>query len=298
MGLLAGVGPLDVVVQADRSSALAQPGDVLVVATTSFLRDVAGDLRAGVERGLNVVTTAEEAAYPWLADARLADELHHDAVEHGVSILGVGLNPGFIFDALLLTATGISWNIDSIHLKRIVDVSHFSATIQRRLGIGFSRADFAAGVESGAIRGHIGFPQTFSLLCRCLGRTLERVDKEFEPLIAETAYLNGHLAVHAGETAGFIQRTRGIVDGAPWIDAEFIAHIDPASVGLAAEDSLLVNGGNPIHLVISPGCQPQRGVAAMVANCIPRLVEARAGFLTVADLAIPHARPTLGGFHA
>jgi 2,4-diaminopentanoate dehydrogenase len=297
IGLLAGVGPLDVVVQADRNTALAQPADILVVATTSFLRDVAGDLRAGVERGLNAMTTAEEASYPWLADARLADELHQLAVEHGVSILGVGLNPGFIFDALLLVASGISWNIDSIRLKRVVDVSQFSATIQRRLGIGYSRAEFEAGVESGSIRGHMGFPQTFSLLCRCLGRTLERVDKEFEPLIAESAYVNERLAVHAGETAGFIQRTRAVVDGASWTAAEFIAHVDPASVGLAAEDSMLVNGYNPIHLVISPGCQPQRGAAAMVANCIPRLVEARAGFLTVADLALPHARSTQGAFH-
>ena len=32
----------------------------------------------------------------------------------------------------------------------------------------------------------------------------------------------------------------------------------------------------------------------MIANCIPRVVEARPGFLTVADLQLPYARPTDG----
>jgi hypothetical protein len=297
LGLLAGVPPLDVIVQSDRGIALSQPADVLVVATTSFLREVAGDLRAGVERGLNVITTAEEASFPWLTDERLAEDLDKLAKERAVSILGAGLNPGFIFDALLLTATGISWNIDRIRVRRVVDISRFSKTIQRRLGIGFSRSEFEAGVNSGLFRGHIGFPQTFSLACQRLGRKLQRVDKEFEPLIAEAPYMNERLMVNVGETAGFIQHTGAVVDGARWIAAEFIAHVDPGSIGLPAEDSISIEGYNSINLVISPGCQPQRGSAAMVANCIPRLIEARAGFLTVADLALPHARQTLGDFN-
>ncbi len=297
VGLLAGVRPLDVIVESDRNKALAQPADVLVVATTSFLKEVAGDLRAGVERRLNVITTAEEASFPWLADSSLADDLDRLGKEHAVSILGAGLNPGFIFDALLLTATGISWNVEGIRVRRVVNISQFSKTIQRRLGIGFPCSEFETGVNSGLIRGHIGFPQTFSLICQCLGRKLERIDKEFHPLIAEAAYLNEPLAVQVGETAGFIQRTTAIVDGAPWITAEFIAHVDPGTIGLAAEDSVSIEGYNSINLVISPGCQPQRGAAAMLANCIPRLIEARPGFLTIADLAPPHARLTSGHFH-
>src|SRR5438876_8706977 len=59
LGLLAGTRELGVNVSSERELALSQPADVLVVATTSFLRDVAPDIRAGVEHGLNVMTTAE-----------------------------------------------------------------------------------------------------------------------------------------------------------------------------------------------------------------------------------------------
>ena len=79
LGELADIGPLGVEVTGDRRLALEHPADALIVATTSYLRDVADDLRAGVGRGLDVVTTAEEAAFPWLADGELANELDRRA---------------------------------------------------------------------------------------------------------------------------------------------------------------------------------------------------------------------------
>jgi 4-hydroxy-tetrahydrodipicolinate reductase len=294
LGTLAGVDPLGVTITADRAAALAQPADLLLVATTSFLAEVAGDLRAGLESGLNVITTAEEAAFPWLTDARLADALDALARERGVSVIGFGLNPGFIFDALLLTASGIAWDVQAIRVRRVVNVSRFSATIQRRLGIGFTAEAFEAGVRAGSITGHIGFPQSFHLAARCFGQRIGRIEKSFEPLIAEREYAGERLAVRPGTTGGFIQRSAAIVDGAAWMSAEFIAHVDPESVGHPTADAFSIVGYNPINITISPGCQPQLGTAGMIANCIPRVVEARAGFLTVADLAIPHARYTRG----
>ena len=284
VGALAGVASLGVKVVAEREAALERPADALVIATTSFLHDVAGDIRAGIEHGINVITTAEEAAFPWLTDEQLANELDRLAKEHQVSVIGMGLNPGFIFDALMLTASGVSWDVQRIRVRRVVDVSRFSTTIQKRIGIGYSRDEFEAGVGSDSIKGHIGFPQSFTLAAKYMGRKLERIDKSFEPLIADRPYTKDNLNVEAGQTAGFIQRTSAIVDGEPWFAAEFIAHIDLPSIDLATEDSISIEGYNPINITVSPGCQPQLGSAAMVANSIPKVVEARPGFLTVADL--------------
>lgn len=298
LGLLAGIRPLGLVIAGDRAAALEQPAEVLVVATTSFLKEVAGDLEAGIARGINVITTAEEAAFPWLTDAQLTDHLDRLAKERKVSVLGVGLNPGFIFDALLLTATGVAWDVQRIRVRRVVDISRFSAAIQRRIGIGFSTSEFDHGVRSGSITGHIGFPQTFALLSKCLGRTLSHIEKSFEPLIAARECSNEHLRVQAGQTAGFIQRVTGFVNDVPWLEAEFVAHIDPESAGFVAEDRISFEGYNSINLVISPGCNPQRGSAAMIANCIPRVVEARPGVITVADLTLPYVQMTSDAFGA
>ncbi len=292
VGVLAGVEPLGVQVVASREEALAKPADLLLVATTSFLREVADDVRAGAERGLDVITTAEEAFYPWSIDEGLANELDELARQRGVTLLGVGLNPGFIFDTLVLTVSAIAWDVRSIRIRRVVDISRFSATIQRRMGLGFSPAEFEERVSAGAITGHIGFRQGFALVAKCLGRSLERITESFESMVAEDGSVNEHLKVEPGKTGGLVQRVTGFVAGDPWIAAEFTAYGGQA--GYTAEDSISIEGLNSINLVINPGCQPQLGTAAMIANCIPRVVEARPGFLTVADLQLPYARPTDG----
>ena len=294
MGVHAGVPPIGVEITTDWERALAQPANLLLVATSSFLKDVADDVRAGIEHGLNVITTAEEAAFPWLTDEKLADELDQLAKNRRVSVLGVGLNPGFIFDALLLTVTGIAWDVQRIRVRRVVDMSRFSAAIKRRSGIGFSREKFEAGVESKSITGHIGFPESFSLAAKCLGQSLDHIEESFEPLLAKQTYDTEQMKVEVGQTGGFIQHSAGIVDGEEWFTAEFIAHVDPESIGFHADDSISIEGYHPIKLSINPGCNPQLGTAGMISSCIPRVVEAEPGFLTVADLAIPFARKTVG----
>ena len=69
-------------------------------------------------------------------------------------------------------------------------------------------------------------------------------------------------------------------------------HLQPAAADLKSEDSIQIEGYNAVNLTISPSCNPQRGSAAMIANCIPRVIEARPGFITVSDLALPYARFT------
>lgn len=296
VGELAGGSPLGVAVSGGLETALREPADLLLVATTSFLREVAGDVRRGIERGLHVITTAEEAAFPWIVDAELAGRLDALARERGVSVIGVGLNPGFIFDALLLTATGIAWDVRAIRIRRVVDVSRFSAAIQRRLGIGFTAERFKAGVAAGSITGHVGFPQSFHLAARRLEVRIDRIESGFEPLMAGRPYAGANLQVEPGTTAGFVQRYRAVCGGRPWMSAEFVAHVDPPAAGYRPADSIRIDGYNALNLAIEPGCQPQLGTAAMIANVMPRLAEARPGYLTVADLALPHARPTTGAF--
>jgi hypothetical protein len=290
LGVHAGVEPLGVAISTDRHHVFAQDADLLLIATTSFLDEVAVDIYDGIDRGLNVVTTAEEAAYPWSTDELASVKIDGAARRRGVSVLGAGLNPGFIFDALFLTASGICWDVEKISFRRVVDVSGFSATVQRRLGLGYSPEEFDAGVANGTVRGHIGFPQSFNLAAKCLGRGLERIAKQFEPHIATGASSGTELAIEPGQTAGFTQRVTGFHDNDPWIEAEFVAHVDLPLLQLQAEDTIDIEGSNPVRLRLSPGCNPQLGTAGMLASCIPRVVQAAAGFLTVADLALPHCR--------
>jgi hypothetical protein len=275
----------------DRQQALRIPADVAVIATTSFLADLVEDIRAAVQANLNVICTGEEMLFPWIVDRTVADDLDRLARDRGVSILGAGANPGFIFDALVLTAAGAAWNVESIHGRRVVNCSHFSATILRRLGFGYSAEEFKSGAQAGKIYGHIGFPQSISLVAESIGAKIEKVEKGLEPFIADKPYRMDHLTVEPGQTVGFLQKAVGYVDGRPWYVADFIGHADPASAGYEIKDSIDIEGYAPVHLSVSPGFNPHLTSAAILANSLRRVKDARPGLVTIADL--PPAFPSV-----
>ncbi len=273
----------------ERDSALRSGADVVVIATTSFLAEIADDLHDAVEAGSNVITTAEEAAYPWANDAATADRLDGLARDRGVTILGAGLNPGFAFDALVLTVCGPIPEVESVLVERVVDLSGFGATVLRRIGVGHTAESFEAGRRTGAVTGHIGFPQSMNVVAGRLGVRIERIDRELEPLFAEKPVAATSLTVAPGQTAGFRQRYAAISEGRVWFEALFTGHMAPAEIGTEPRDAITVRGPHEIHVEAIPGLNPQVGSASIVANSIRRVVAARPGWVTVGELppAVP-----------
>jgi hypothetical protein len=274
----------------ERDRALRSGADVVVIATTSFLVEVADDVRDAVEAGSNVMTTAEEAAYPWANDAAAADRLDALARSRGVTILGAGLNPGFAFDALVVTACGVVAEVESLLVERVVDVSGFGETVLRRIGIAHSPESFEEGRRAGTVTGHIGFPQSMQVVAGRLGVEIERIDREIEPIFAERELPASSLVVRAGETAGFRQRYSAVSEGRVWFDALFTAHVTPAEIGVAPRDAIMVRGPyGGVNLAVTPGMNPQSGSASVIANSVRRVIAAAPGWTTVADLppAVP-----------
>ena len=273
----------------ERDLALRSGADVVVIATTSFLREVAPDIRTALEAGSNVITSAEEAAYPWAVDPTLADEVDAVARERGLTVLGCGLNPGFAFDALLLTAMGAAWDVESIRVERVVDLSGFSSSVLRRIGVGYTREEFESGKQSGLITGHIGFPQSMSVVAGKLGVKLNKIDREIEPLISDGALEARHMTVPPGYTGGFRQQYVGWTTGRPWFECFFTGHVYLQGIGLEPRDDMWIKGSTPLHFSVDPGLNPQVSAPALLANSLQRVVESRPGWVTVADL--PPATP-------
>jgi 4-hydroxy-tetrahydrodipicolinate reductase len=277
--------------RSERDAALRAGADVVVIATTSFLADVADDIRDAVESGSNVVTTAEEAASPWENDAAVADRLDALARSRGVTIIGAGVNPGFAFDALVLTACGVVPEVESLLVERVVDLSGFGATVLRRIGVGHSPAAFEEGRREGTVTGHIGFPQSMRVVAGGLGVEIERIDRELEPIFTATELPASSLTVQPGETAGFRQRyTAFRTGGGVWFEAAFTGHVAPLTLGEEPRDSITVRGPyGGVHLAATPAINPQSGSASVIANSVRRVAAAPPGWITVADL--PPATP-------
>ena len=84
----------DVVIQSDINKVISKgSADVLLLATGSFTRKTFDKLKLIIELGINVISTAEEMAYPKAKQPELAAQIDPLAKSNGVSVLGTGINP-------------------------------------------------------------------------------------------------------------------------------------------------------------------------------------------------------------
>lgn len=277
---LAVIGPLP---RARLDDALTSGADLVIIATTTRLADVADAIRTAVNHGSNVLVSAEEAAFPWVVDDDLARELDAAARAAGVTIAGVGLNPGFIFDALVLTLLGPLAGVTRIEVTRTVDLAGFGPTVAARLGLGVTEAEFHARVADGRILGHAGFPQSMSVVGAAIGRAIARVDAVRTPVVGDD-----------GLTVGVDQDYTAIDDDAtPWFRARFIGRAGLPAHGLTACDELrfLREGDDDVVCTLTPGIGSQSGSQALISSSVDRVVAARPGWVTVAELPPAHPSP-------
>jgi len=281
--------------RSDRLTALRSGADVVVIATTTRLDDVAADVELAVERGSNVLVSAEEAAFPFMVDENTAGRIDALARAKEVSVAGVGVNPGLIFDALVLTMLGAAPRGCRIDVRRAVDISGFGATVLRRIGLGRTEPDFVAAVERGDILGHAGFPQSMMIVADAIGLSIERIDKVLRPVVTPVDIdVPGRFRIAAGESAGVDQVYTSIVDGEPWFTAHFFGHVDLSSLRLEPTDDIdfVFDGALFQSIQLRPGIGAQVGSQNMTANSIERIVAARPGWVTVAELAPAFPAPS------
>lgn len=285
----------DLVVGEELADLIAAEPDVIVFATGSFLADTVDDIVQIAEAGVDVISPCEELAFPFTRDAAASERVDAAANLSGATVLGTGVNPGFMFDSFLAAASGCSWDVAEVTGRRIVDVVGFGQNIHLRLGIGYTPEEFDRGHADGSIAGHVGFPESVQLVAERFGWKLDGpVAETFEPMIARTDAPSSYGGVPVGRTEGFVQRAVGTVDGQPRIRLELVLHLRPYNEGLEVNDAFAIEGVHPVRVTLSPGMDAIPATAAQLVNSLPGVVGAGAGLKMVNDLPVAAAWSDLG----
>lgn len=258
---------------AEKALAEAQP-QVVLHATGSYLPDVLPQLLACVSAGANIVSTCEELSYPWRRHPELAKQLDAEAKAHGVTVLGTGVNPGFVMDTLPAVVSGVCQRVERVTVSRIVDVATRRPQLQRKVGMGLPMEEFRAKAAAGRF-GHVGLKESCWLLAEGLGWRLDTL----EETIAPVGGADGH-------AAGMRQTARGTVSGRAVIEAV----VQMSAGAERPRDEIEIEGTPRVVLTIDGGVQGDAATAAVILNAVPRVVEHSPGLVTMLDLPVVAGR--------
>lgn len=263
--------------------------DVVLLATDSFTRGAFDKIKFCLDRKMNVISTAEEMAYPQAQEPELAKQLDEIAKANGVAVLGTGINPGFVLDLLVLALTGTCESVDHIKAARINDLSPFGKAVMIEQGVGVTREEFEKGVKDESIAGHVGFPESIKMITDGIGWNLDRVEQTREPIMTTVDRKTKYADVKAGNVAGCRQCGYGYVDGEMKVEMEHPQQVLPHLEGVDTGDYVWIKGTPDISLSIKPEIPGGIGTIAMVVNSIPHVINASAGLRTMLDIPVPRA---------
>lgn len=259
---------------------LYKEADAVLHATSSFLSLVESQLMEFCQNGVDVVSTNEELAYPWVAHRESATRLDAAAKKNGVTLLGTGVNPGFVLDALAITLSGVCASVSEVRATRILDATKRRVPFQKKVGIGLSTKEFEENVRTGRF-GHIGLPESIAMVCDSLSRPVDKIEQDITSKIAENSLKTEHFGmVEKGRVIGLVQDGRGYAKGR--LVARY--HIEMYAGAANPRDEIELVGNPTIRLQVPGGTPGDIATSAIIVNSVPRVVEATPGLKTVKDL--------------
>lgn len=255
--------------------------DALILATGSKIPAIMGQILAAIAGKLNVVSTSEELTFPWLRHADRAREIDSEAKRRGVTVVGTGINPGFLLDLLPILLCRPCRTVRSVTARRIVNVSLRRPQLQKKIGSGMSEEEYLALAADGAV-GHVGLGESAAMLAAGLRWTYDSIQESIVPVIAQEACGTEHFAIQPGQVMGSHQVARISTREGKSIELVCrMTHGEPDP-----RDEVIIDGEPPVHLRIEGGIFGDTATAGCTVNILRQTVAAAPGLLTVKDLPV------------
>ena len=270
----------DVTIGSDAVAELRKAqGGILLHATGSRLDQVEGELAHALTAGLCVVSTCEELSYPWLRHPEIAERLDKLAQKRKLSLLGTGVNPGFVMDRLPATLGAVCGRVERVNVIRVVDSRTRRVQLQRKTGAGLNEEEFDLGVDEGQL-GHVGLMESAALAALGVGLEVDEVDESIDPVEADEDMQGEGFRVPRGGIVGLKQVARAFHEG------KEVANLD-LTIALGApqpRDEIELIGDPGIKVLIPGGTPGDKATAWTIVHAAPLVHGSEPGLISVLDL--------------
>ncbi|WP_037317742.1 hypothetical protein [Ruegeria halocynthiae] len=290
LGEAAGLGKdLGVKISADAAEVLANnPADVVFLSLFNDVRQMQPFIEDCVRAGLNVITPADDAVYPWAHAPEVSAAIDELAKSKGVSVIGSGLSDALVV-SLVASLAGACHNLSKVKTDTRSCLNHASAYDLQKFGVGHDpeivRAMFADFDELPAKR------TTFEAIAADMGLKVTDFGGGYWPVVAEKDfYVPEHdLHVKAGTTMGI--GSDATLETEEGISFEGVIRFELYPEGEAdAGHSKMTLSGTPDISVVMSDIDVHGHVCYQIVNRVPDAIKAAPGLITNDELPRPKYR--------
>ncbi|MBP8980211.1 MAG: hypothetical protein KBG09_03095 [Syntrophobacterales bacterium] len=257
--------------------------DVVIHTAGSRIKSIYQQFEEILDSRINIVSSSEELLFPSTDNLALAERIHLLATEKRVTVLGTGVNPGFVMDALPLFLTGVCQDVREIHVQRVVDAATRRYPLQKKIGAGMTPELFHREIDKKTL-GHVGLLESLYLIIDKLNLPVDSVQESVSPVVAEHQVRTDYFTIKPGEVLGIKHIAKGISREKEILTLDLRMYIGAPE----PHDAIQIVGTPDIKVRIEGGVAGDQATAAILVNSIPAVLDAKPGLITVKDLPSPY----------